>query len=109
LTPIATVAPTTIDNHTNCSPNKETDHAKQSISTTAMSNVTLRALFSEEIRAGLAASICRTSTTNKELPKAPTGPTATDIITNTSKNFQASTTTTTAAAPIPTVHDSTVP
>ena len=61
LTPIATVAPTTIDKHTNRSSNKETDNAKQSISTAAMVNVSLRTLFGKETRAGLAASICRTS------------------------------------------------
>ena len=85
----------------------------------------------KEICAGVVASIRRTSTTNEELPKSPTGPTATDVITNTSKNVQdsmispnaplattidpnisqnirASTTTTAAAPPMPTVHDSPV-
>ena len=88
LTPIATAAPTTIDNHINRSPNNETDNAKQIISTTTMVNVTLCALFGKDIRSGVAASIRRTSTTNEELPKSPTEPTATDIITNTSKSVQ---------------------
>ena len=100
-----------------------------------MVNATLRALLDKglrkEICAGVVASIRRTSTTNEELPKSPTGPTATDVITNTSKNVQdsmispnaplattigpnisqnirASTTTTAAAPPMPTVHDSPV-
>jgi len=136
FTPIATAAPTTIDNHINRSPNNETYNAKQSISMATMVNVTFLALldkyFCREIRAGVVALIRRTSTTNEELPKSPTGPTATDVITNTSKNVQdsmispnaplattigpntsqnirASTTNTAVAPPIPTVHDSTVP
>jgi len=135
FTHIATAAPTTIDNHINRSPNNETDNRKQRISMATMVNATLRALLvkglRKEICAGVVASIRRTSTTNEELPKSPTGPTATDVITNTSKNVQdsmispnaplattigpnisqnirASTTTTAAAPPMPTVHDSPV-
>jgi len=130
LTPIASAAPTTIDNYINRSPNNETDNRKQRISMTTMENSTLIALR-KEIRAGVMASIRRTSTTNEELPKSPTGATATDVITNTSKNVQdsmispnaplattigpnispnirASTTTTAAAPPMPTVYDSPV-
>ena len=54
FTPIATAAPTTIDNHINRSPNNETDNRKQRISMATMVNATLRALLDK----GLCKEIC---------------------------------------------------
>ena len=81
---------------------KKKDKAKQIIPT-------VRAIYYKQVRTGLVATLCRTSTSTTNIPISPNAPVATNIVTNTSQTIQASTTTTAAAAPIPTVHDSTVP
>ena len=111
-TPTAAAAPTTttatnattpptIGDHTNPASNEDKDKTKQI-------TPTICALLYNQVRTGIVAPLHRASTSTTNIPISLKAPLATNIGTNTSQNIPASTTTTTAAAPIPTVHDSTV-